>query len=93
MEGLRSLPHQVQTWITYAHKELSIDEIQKAIATQPGLSSLKPEYGFDDPEEMVAVCAGLVVIDAERKVVHWHTTRLRRIWNKLGTTGSQEEKS
>ena len=73
-EGFRTLAKQVLGWLTYAKRLMSITELRYAIATQIG------EERFDldnlaDTDELVSVCAGLVLIDESQNVrlVHYTT--------------------
>jgi len=63
------LATKVLSWITYARRELSVQELQHALAVAPGRSGVE-DYIY--PESVLtAVCAGLVVIDEETHVVRF----------------------
>ena len=73
----KQLAKQVLSWITCAKRPLSTCELQHALAVRVG----DPELDKDDlpqVEDMVSVCAGLVIVDDESggiiRLVH-HTTQ------------------
>ncbi|KAH7061025.1 ankyrin repeat domain-containing protein [Paraphoma chrysanthemicola] len=75
------------SWITYAKRPLTTAEICCALAVEPEGAELDPE-NVPDVEDLVSVCAGLVVVDAESAVirlVHYTTQeyfeRIREQWN------------
>lgn len=64
----KQLAHQVIAWIVHSHRPLSPIELQTALAIKPG--------HFKDPKRnppgikiVLAVCAGLVVVDEETRVI------------------------
>jgi ankyrin repeat domain-containing protein 50 len=66
--GKASLALNVLTWVTYATRSLTIDELRHGIASCP------ETYSFDKKrlvavEMMVAVCCGLLMIEKETNVV------------------------
>ncbi|KAF4334671.1 purine and uridine phosphorylase [Fusarium beomiforme] len=67
-QGLRDLAHRILSWITCTRRQLTISEMQDALATKIGNSSLDPE-DMMHIEDMVSVCAGLVTIDRESHIV------------------------
>jgi hypothetical protein len=57
---------RILMWITYAVRNLSVRELQHAIATSPGMTNI--DSNSIVPEHLLtSICAGLVVI--ERDVV------------------------
>ncbi|KAF2686652.1 hypothetical protein K458DRAFT_297429 [Lentithecium fluviatile CBS 122367] len=77
----------VLSWITYAQRPLTTAEICCALAVEIGEEELDPE-NLPDVEDLVSVCAGLVVVDEESRVVrlvHYTTQeyleRIRETWN------------
>ncbi len=75
MPGLKKLAMDVLSWITCAKRQLTMLELQHALATKPGRSELDdgdlPYIG-----DMVSVCAGLVTVDEESgiiRLVHYTT--------------------
>lgn len=61
----RELAYRVISWISFAVRPLSVEELQHALAVRPGDNSLR-RGAFPDEEIMVSVCVGLVVIDESR---------------------------
>ncbi|CAG8882582.1 unnamed protein product [Penicillium egyptiacum] len=84
--GLRQLAVKVLSWIIYAKRPLSIQELQYALAIKEG------KFQFDEGdlphiEDMVSVCLGLITIDDESTIIRLvhHTTqeyfaRTRQDW-------------
>ncbi|KAF1996906.1 ankyrin repeat protein, partial [Amniculicola lignicola CBS 123094] len=67
--GHHELAKKVLSWITFAKRPLTTAEICSALAVEPGEAELDPE-NKPDAEDLVSVCAGLVVIDPESAVIH-----------------------
>jgi len=67
-DSRKELAKQVLSWITYAVRPLSVEELQHALAVVPDTTNLDPE-NITDEEILTSVCAGLVVIDGERNVI------------------------
>jgi hypothetical protein len=66
--GKASLAVNVLTWVTYATRSLTIEELRHAIASCP------ETYSFDQKrlvtvEMIVAVCCGLLAIEKETDIV------------------------
>ncbi|KAJ7194542.1 hypothetical protein GGX14DRAFT_328154, partial [Mycena pura] len=55
------LAHQVFMWLTYARRQLSVAEVQHALALLPDMAEIDPE-AIVDVEILTSVCAGLVVV-------------------------------
>jgi hypothetical protein len=62
------LAMQVLTWITRSKRSLTISELQHALAVKVGESELDKE-NLPHIEDMVSVCAGLVTVDEESKII------------------------
>ncbi|KAJ6568602.1 ankyrin repeat-containing domain protein [Mycena capillaripes] len=60
--------HSVLTWVANAKRPLSVSEITVALAIEPGARQLDEENSLDI-EIILAVCAGLVIVDEELDVV------------------------
>jgi hypothetical protein len=58
----RKLAERVLSWITHAHRPLSISELQHALAVSPEMTNMDSE-AIEDEVILMSVCAGLVVID------------------------------
>jgi hypothetical protein len=67
-DSRKQLAKRVLSWITYAIRPLSVEELQHALAVMPDTTNLDPDDITDD-EILTSVCAGLVVIDEERNVI------------------------
>ena len=81
------LARSVLSWITYAQRPLSTKELCHALAVELGELELDLD-NIPDVEDMVSVCAGLVVVDDESNIirlVHYTTQeyfeRIRESWN------------
>ncbi|KAF2180789.1 hypothetical protein K469DRAFT_591668, partial [Zopfia rhizophila CBS 207.26] len=77
----------VLSWISYAQRPLTTAEICCALAVENEEEELDPE-NVPDVEDLVSVCAGLVVVDEESgviRLVHYTTQeyleRIRGTWN------------
>ena len=81
------LAKKVLSWITYAKRPLTTTEICCALAVDPGDADLDRE-NVPDIDDLVTVCAGLVVVDPESgiiRLVHYTTQdyleRIGTEWN------------
>jgi hypothetical protein len=66
--GDREIAERVLSWITYARRPLSLEELQHAVA----ISSEMTEMDLDAVVEetiLMSVCAGLVVVDKQNNIV------------------------
>lgn len=86
-DGDFKLAQKVLSWISYAQRSLTTAEMCCALAVEPGEAELDPE-NILDVEDIVSVCAGLVVVDQESAVirlVHFTTQeyfeQIRDTWN------------
>jgi ankyrin repeat protein len=73
--GFRELATRVLSWITCAKRPLTTQELQHALAVEPGKSELDRD-NIPEIEDMVSVCAGLVIVDEESdiiRLVHYTT--------------------
>ncbi|KFY95418.1 hypothetical protein V498_03373 [Pseudogymnoascus sp. VKM F-4517 (FW-2822)] len=68
LPGDTSLAKKALSWITYAQKPLTAQELCCAIAIEPGETELNPD-AVPDIDDILSVCAGLVMVDTERKIV------------------------
>ncbi|KAI9768838.1 MAG: hypothetical protein M1840_004652 [Geoglossum simile] len=68
----RELAFGVISWISFAVRPLSIEELQHALAVRPGDTYLR-RGAFPDEEIMISVCVGLVIIDESGiiRLVHY----------------------
>jgi ankyrin repeat protein len=63
-----SLAKQVLSWITCAKRPLTTSELEHALAVELGESQLDIE-NLCRVEDMVSVCAGLVTVDKESRII------------------------
>ena len=63
------LARKVLSWITYARQQLSVKELQHALAVVPGRSSVD-DYIYPS-SKLTSVCAGLVIIDEKSQIVRF----------------------
>jgi hypothetical protein len=79
IEAHRKLAEQVFSWIVYAYRQLSFEELQHALAVSSDfeMTSMDPSALVDETI-LTSVCAGLVVVDAQNNIV-----RLVREWLTL----------
>ena len=79
----QELAKQVLSWITCAKRPLTTSELRHALAVEIGESDLD-EDNLPEVEDMVSVCAGLVIVDKESDVirlVHYTTQEyFERTW-------------
>jgi hypothetical protein len=80
------LAKQALSWITYAQRPLTIQELCHALAIEPGERVLDPD-AVCDIDDVLSACAGLVTVDTESNVVrlvHYTTQeyfeRIRLEW-------------
>jgi hypothetical protein len=74
----RELANQLLSWITFAKRPLTAGELCHALAVIPGDSKLDPS-NIPEVDDLVSVCAGLVVYDQQSNVirlVHYTTQKL-----------------
>ena len=64
----KQLAEQVLAWISFAVRPLSLNELQEALAVEPGSHQLD-EDNIPGEELLTSVCAGLVVVDQESQLV------------------------
>ncbi|KAK3945918.1 hypothetical protein QBC46DRAFT_403003 [Diplogelasinospora grovesii] len=71
-EEQADLAKRVLSWIIYAKRPLHIDELQLALAVEPGRSELG-EDNFTDNDDMISACAGLVTVDQKTNIIRLQT--------------------
>jgi len=62
------LAFKVLSWVTYAKRPLKPEELQYAVATAPGMTSLDDD-DLTDVEDLLSFCAGIAIVDRESNVV------------------------
>ena len=90
LDGDRELAKKVLSWITFAKRPLTTAEICCALAVEPGEEEPGPQNMLD-VEDLVSVCAGLVVVDPESAIIRLvhHTMqeyfeRIHHAWYPTG---------
>jgi len=68
IESDRELAQKVFCWIVHAYRQLSLKELQHALAVSPNMTEMDPDALVDETI-LTSVCGGLVVIDKETNVV------------------------
>ncbi|KAM0158771.1 hypothetical protein ACHAPG_003947 [Botrytis cinerea] len=68
LDDERDLAKQVLSWITFAKRPLTTAELQEAIAVEINETELDRE-NFTEISTMISVCAGLVTVDDEGKII------------------------
>ncbi|KAM0130917.1 hypothetical protein ACHAP3_007144 [Botrytis cinerea] len=68
LDDERDLAKQVLSWITFAKRPLTTAELQDAIAVEINETELDRE-NFTEISTMISVCAGLVTVDDEGKII------------------------
>ncbi|KAM0078874.1 hypothetical protein ACKRZS_008740 [Fusarium odoratissimum] len=80
--GLRELAIQVLSWITCAKRQLTITELQHALATKQGNRTLDAR-DIVPIEDIVSVCAGLITVDLKRDSIRLnHYTAQQYLFDK-----------
>jgi hypothetical protein len=68
LQDQEELAKQVLSWITCTKRPLTILELQHALAIEVGNSELDKE-NLPQIEDMVSVCAGLVTINKQSRII------------------------
>jgi hypothetical protein len=66
-EDDRQLAERVLSWIVYAFRPLSIEELQHALSVHPNMHDIDSDV-VEDETIFISVCAGLVIIDEESRL-------------------------
>ncbi|KAH7082954.1 ankyrin repeat domain-containing protein [Paraphoma chrysanthemicola] len=83
--GDHELAKRVITWITLAKRPLTTTEICCALAVEPEEKELDPD-NVPDTEDIVSVCAGLVLVDHESAVVRLVHYTAQEYFERTGDT-------
>lgn len=85
-----ALAFRILQWISYSRQPLTVDELCQALAVEwDGNGGPPTELDVDnilDQESLVDVCAGLVVIEAESRVVRLVHYTTEEYFRKVGNT-------
>ena len=68
VKGDMHLAKKVLSWITYAHRPLSLEELRHALAVSPGMTKMDTDDLVDE-SILTSVCAGLVVVEKQSTTV------------------------
>ena len=84
--GFCELAKRAILWITYAERQLTVRELQHALAIEIGERNFDPD-NVDQVEDILSVCAGLLTLDKETSIVRFvhYTTqeyfeKIRESW-------------
>ncbi len=67
-EDEKELAERILSWISYAFRPLTIMELRHALAVTPGEDHFD-EANMPDEEDLPSVCAGLIYIEEDSKIV------------------------
>lgn len=68
LEDERFIAKQLLGWLTYSERLMTVEEVQHALAIEPGTSDFD-EDNLGDVDEILGFCAGLVIIDEETQII------------------------
>ena len=63
-ENRKMLARRVLSWVTYSRRQLSLKELQHALAVAPGMKEI-------DQDLLTSVCVGLVVLDEKSSIIRF----------------------
>ncbi|KAF2013072.1 hypothetical protein BU24DRAFT_317387, partial [Aaosphaeria arxii CBS 175.79] len=69
MDRQKKRAKRVLSWITYARRQLTTTELCCALAVERDEAKLDPD-NVPDVEDLLSVCAGLVIVDPKSSVIH-----------------------
>ncbi|KAK4067956.1 hypothetical protein Trihar35433_6516 [Trichoderma harzianum] len=67
-EGIRNFAMRSLAWVTLAKRQITISELQHALATQDGMTTLSHD-GLPDLTDIASACVGLLTIDKESRII------------------------
>lgn len=86
LAGRQQLAKIALSWMTYARRPLKVEELCQALAVKKGSTAMDAD-AIHDIDDVLAVCAGLIVVDEQSQVVrlvHYTTQeyleRVRAQW-------------
>lgn len=85
VEEHRLLAKRVLSWVTHANGPFTVRMLQQALAVVPDMTVVDDEDDVVDPELMISVCAGLVVVDDVSQVVRLIHYTTQEFMEGLGT--------
>ncbi|KAF8180051.1 hypothetical protein K438DRAFT_1420021, partial [Mycena galopus ATCC 62051] len=78
----RKTAHSTLIWVANAKRPLQVSEITAALAIEPGMKHLEKD-NILDIQIILSVCAGLVIMDEQLKVVRLVHYTLQEYWGKI----------
>ncbi|KAK7426024.1 hypothetical protein QQZ08_007472 [Neonectria magnoliae] len=69
VQDQQQLATQVLSWITRAKRQLTMSELQHALAVEPDDEPELDQDCLPDIEDMISVCAGSVTVDEESNII------------------------
>ncbi|KAL6826777.1 ankyrin repeat-containing domain protein [Trichoderma sp. SZMC 28015] len=67
-EGIRSLAMRALAWVTLAKRQITTSELQHALATQDGMTTLSHD-DLPDLTDVTSACVGLLTVDEESHII------------------------
>lgn len=67
-EGMRSLAMQALAWVTLAKRQITTSELQHALETQDGMTTLSHD-DLPDLTDITSACVGLLTVDEESRII------------------------
>ncbi|KAI4122405.1 MAG: hypothetical protein LQ341_007311, partial [Variospora aurantia] len=83
LDNDRELAKRVLSWITFATRPLTTAEICRVLAVEPDKAEIDPESVYNS-EDLVSVCAGLVVVDQESGVIRLVPYTTQEYFERIG---------
>ncbi|KAJ4859190.1 ankyrin repeats (3 copies) domain-containing protein [Trichoderma breve] len=85
-EGFRSLAMRALAWVTLAKRQITTLELQHALATQSGMTTLSQD-DLPDLTDITSACVGLLTVDEESRIIrlvhyttHEYLEQTRNSW-------------
>jgi hypothetical protein len=69
-ESRKALAGRVLSWVTYSRRQLSLKELQHALAVAPGMKEIDEDDIYDQ-DLLTSVCVGLVVLDEKSSIIRF----------------------
>ncbi|KAL5088278.1 hypothetical protein Trisim1_006730 [Trichoderma cf. simile WF8] len=67
-EGIRNLAMQALAWVTFAKRQITTSELQHALATQDGMTTISHD-DLPDLTDITSACVGLLTVDEESHII------------------------
>jgi hypothetical protein len=64
----RELARWTLSWVSYVRRPLTVEELQHALSIVPGMTHIETD-NITDIEILTSVCAGLIVISEEQRII------------------------